>query len=81
MAATARTGSLWSAPTSGPGGVLGGVALVWFLLELGTMLASEKRRALHDYIAGTVVIRAPQQVHIPDDPVEARAQDKEPGAR
>lgn len=28
----------------------------WILIELLTMLLNEKRRALHDYIAGTVVI-------------------------
>jgi uncharacterized RDD family membrane protein YckC len=28
---------------------------VWFLLEFITMLTNSKRRALHDYIAGTVV--------------------------
>lgn len=30
---------------------------LWFLLEVITMLTNDKRRALHDYIAGTVVIR------------------------
>ncbi len=29
----------------------------WFLAEILTMLTNEKRRALHDFIAGTVVIR------------------------
>ena len=33
------------------------VGLVWVLLELITMLANKKRRAIHDYIAKTVVIR------------------------
>jgi uncharacterized RDD family membrane protein YckC len=33
------------------------VALVWILLELITMLANKKRRAIHDFIAGSVVIR------------------------
>lgn len=28
----------------------------WFLLELITMLMNEKRRSLHDFIAGTVVV-------------------------
>lgn len=32
-------------------------ALVWGLLELITMLFNEKRRAIHDFIGGTVVIR------------------------
>ena len=31
--------------------------LGWFLLELLTMLFSRKRRAIHDFIAGSVVIR------------------------
>ncbi|HAV13438.1 MAG TPA: hypothetical protein DCX06_08125 [Opitutae bacterium] len=31
---------------------------IWFLLEVITMLSNEKRRALHDFIAGTVVVRA-----------------------
>jgi uncharacterized RDD family membrane protein YckC len=30
----------------------------WFLAEFVTMLTNEKRRALHDFIAGTVVVRA-----------------------
>jgi len=29
----------------------------WFLAEVLTMLTNEKRRALHDFIAGTVVVR------------------------
>ncbi len=35
--------------------------MVWFLAELVTMLFSNKRRAVHDFIAGSVVIRLPQQ--------------------
>ena len=35
--------------------------MVWFLAELITMLFSNKRRAVHDFIAGSVVIRLPQQ--------------------
>lgn len=31
--------------------------LLWFLAEVATMLTNEKRRALHDFIAGTVVVR------------------------
>lgn len=31
--------------------------LGWFALELITMLSNNKRRALHDFIAGTIVIR------------------------
>lgn len=33
------------------------VPLFWFIAEVGTMLTNDKRRALHDYIAGTVVVR------------------------
>ncbi len=38
----------------------------WFFLEVITMLFSEKRRALHDFIAGSLVIRLPQQTAAPD---------------
>lgn len=31
--------------------------LIWHLLEIITMLFNEKNRAIHDYLAGTVVIR------------------------
>ena len=31
--------------------------LAWFLIEVITMLANNKRRALHDFIAGSVVVR------------------------
>ena len=31
--------------------------LTWTLLELGTMLTNERRRAIHDLIAGSVVVR------------------------
>lgn len=31
----------------------------WFVIELVTMLTNNKRRALHDFIAGSVVIRKP----------------------
>jgi uncharacterized RDD family membrane protein YckC len=33
------------------------IPMLWFLVEIITMLTNEKRRALHDYIAGTVVVR------------------------
>jgi uncharacterized RDD family membrane protein YckC len=36
---------------------LGFVGLGWFLLEITTMFTNSKRRAFHDLIAGTVVIR------------------------
>lgn len=32
------------------------VSLVWFIIEVVTMLTNKKRRALHDFIAKTVVI-------------------------
>jgi len=35
----------------------GNAQLVWLLLELITMLTNKKRRALHDYLANSVVIR------------------------
>ena len=37
--------------------ILGFAAMAWFLLEVITMLTNEKRRALHDFIAGTVVVK------------------------
>lgn len=33
------------------------VFLLWFLAEIITMFTNEKRRALHDFMAGTVIIR------------------------
>lgn len=33
----------------------------WFLVELITMLTNKKRRALHDFIAGSVVVRKDAQ--------------------
>ncbi len=33
------------------------IMMSWALLEIGTMLFDKKRRALHDYIAGTVVLK------------------------
>lgn len=37
--------------------LLSTIPLFWFVAEVVTMLTNEKRRALHDYIAGTVVVR------------------------
>jgi uncharacterized RDD family membrane protein YckC len=37
---------------------------LWFVAEVLTMLTNAKRRALHDFIAGTVVVRT----NIPGDP-------------
>jgi uncharacterized RDD family membrane protein YckC len=33
-------------------------SLAWFVLELVTMLTNSKRRALHDFIAGSVVVHS-----------------------
>ena len=38
-------------------GVYGLLLLTWFLMEVTAMIASSKRRAVHDFIARTVVIR------------------------
>lgn len=40
-----------------PGQVLAWASLGWFLLEIITMATNNKRRALHDYLAQTVVVR------------------------
>jgi hypothetical protein len=32
----------------------------WWILEVATLLLNSKRRALHDFIAGTVVMRVSQ---------------------
>ena len=34
-----------------------GIPMIWFVLEIVTMLSNNQRRALHDFIAGTVVVR------------------------
>jgi uncharacterized RDD family membrane protein YckC len=43
-----ENGSLWW---------LSVIPSLWFLAEVLTMLTNRKRRALHDFIAGTVVVR------------------------
>lgn len=43
----ATTGEIWIAL----------IVLVWWFAEIITMLTNDKRRAIHDFIAGTVVIR------------------------
>lgn len=35
----------------------GATVLIWVFLELVTMLTNSKRRAIHDFIAGTIVIK------------------------
>lgn len=42
---------------SKPFGILNLGIFVWFTIEMTTMLLNKKRRALHDLIAGTVVLR------------------------
>lgn len=37
--------------------ILGSGMLIWTFLEFFTMLFNRKRRAIHDFIAGTVVVR------------------------
>lgn len=37
--------------------MLASAGLVWFFLEVVTMLTNSKRRAIHDFIAHTVVVR------------------------
>ena len=37
----------------------------WFVVEIVTMLTNNKRRALHDFIAGSVVIRRPNKSPLP----------------
>jgi len=38
---------------------------IWFWSEFITMLTNKRRRAVHDFIAGSVVIRVPQQKPAP----------------
>ena len=38
-------------------GLLGWVSVLWFAAEVVTMLTNRKRRAVHDFIAGSVVLR------------------------
>ncbi len=40
-------------------------ALGWFLVEIITMLTNNKRRALHDFIAGSVVVRKTNKLSEP----------------
>ena len=49
------------------------VAGIWFMLEIITMLLNEKRRALHDLIASTVVIRTQIDAGQPAPPSAAVA--------
>jgi uncharacterized RDD family membrane protein YckC len=38
--------------------ILAFASLAWFVIELVTMLTNSKRRALHDFIAGSVVVHS-----------------------
>jgi len=49
------------------GAYLVATSLIWSILEIVTTLLSERRRALHDYIAGTVVVRT-EYISKPFDP-------------
>jgi uncharacterized RDD family membrane protein YckC len=60
--AVAASGRNPSAPAADLGEVGGArfialFGLCWFVLEVLTMLTNDKRRALHDFIAGSVVVR------------------------
>jgi uncharacterized RDD family membrane protein YckC len=50
------------------------ILLMWILAEITTMLTNKKRRALHDYIAGTVVVRTLADV----EPASEKARGGEP---
>ncbi|HEY0431053.1 MAG TPA: RDD family protein [Pyrinomonadaceae bacterium] len=47
---------------SDPEVILGIASLFWFLVEILTCLTNKKRRAVHDFIAGTVVVNTE---HVP----------------
>ena len=57
----ALTGEAWKHPERVVNlflfGVLSMAPLLWFVVEVVTMFSNDKRRALHDLIAGTVVVR------------------------
>lgn len=36
---------------------ISGISAAWFLIEIVTAALNKKRRAFHDYIAGTVVVK------------------------
>jgi len=41
---------------------VGAAAFMWFAAELLTLLTNKKRRAIHDFIAGTVVVKTGRRV-------------------
>ena len=49
------------------GDVLSWTTQIWYLLEVVTMLANEKRRAPHDRIAQTVVVQESWATQLPSD--------------
>jgi uncharacterized RDD family membrane protein YckC len=58
-----------SASSHWPIFALGFTNLGWFLLEITTMLTNSKRRAFHDLIAGTVVVRTDAAFKPVDSPL------------
>jgi uncharacterized RDD family membrane protein YckC len=60
----ARSGMFW---------LISSLPALWFLAEVVTMLMNEKRRALHDLIAGTIVIRTnlAARTNEPSGPLQA----------
>jgi uncharacterized RDD family membrane protein YckC len=46
-------------------GLLAALPAIWYFAEVLTMLTNSKRRALHDFIAGTVVIRTNVEESLP----------------
>jgi uncharacterized RDD family membrane protein YckC len=60
-----------------PAQVLTWASMGWVVLELVTMMTNRKRRALHDYIANTVVVRDAEQGVAADE----RAMASDPPAR
>ena len=47
-------------------------SLIWFAVELATMLTNQKRRAIHDFIAGSVVVRVERAARVvPPDAADA----------
>ena len=43
------------------------ISAAWVIIELVTMLSNNKRRAVHDFIAGSVVVKAEYVSPLPDD--------------
>lgn len=59
-----RLGGLYDPDTPGLhplAWVLMSSGLLWFFAEIVTMMTNRRRRAVHDFIAGSVVIRIPKQ--------------------